>query len=140
MIVSRSSAFQSLFFCDLPRTTSTASVSNLPPTPLDQHPRISIQYLNPQTPPFNPTPPIATDQPPQPAKPRTGGRKKNHPPPPQNLDLEYAKIELNTAQATINVLETTVNDLRFRNGLLEDRVKQLEGIKKSELYEKYFPP
>ena len=74
------------------------------------------------------------------ARPKAPVRKNKPAQPPQNLDLEYAKIELNTAQATINVLETTVNDLRFRNGILEDRVKQLEEMKKTEIFDKYFPP
>jgi hypothetical protein len=55
------------------------------------------------------------------------------------LDLEYAKIELNTAQASIVVLETTISDLRFRNRILEDRINQFEGLKKNDVFEKYFP-
>ena len=65
-------------------------------------------------------------------------KRKQSSQPAQNLDMEYLRVELNTAKASITVLETERDDLRFKNGLLEDRVKQLDGLKKNEIFEKYF--
>ena len=75
--------------------------------------------------------------------PSTAQNRPKKPPkkglPQQDLNLEYYKIELNTAQASIVVLESTISDLRFRNKLLDDRLKQLEDGKKKEIFDKYFP-
>ena len=57
----------------------------------------------------------------------------------QNLDLECARIELNTAQTKIKAHENTIADLKFRNKILEDRVAQLDTAQKKSIYEKYFP-
>ena len=57
----------------------------------------------------------------------------------QSLDLEYARIEVSTAMAKVRDQENTINDLEFRNKILEDRVEQLERNQKDEIYQKYFP-
>ena len=109
----------------------------LPPPPITSP---SCQGSPPQCPIISQPPPPPPPPPPiqEPSRPKAT-KKKSPPPPPQNLSLEFARIELNTAQAANVVLETTVKDLRFRNGLLEDRVKQLEAKKKDDIFERYFP-
>ena len=73
-------------------------------------------------------------------KSKTGGSRRNkQTTPDQNLDLQYTKTELNAAQATIVVLEDTIRDLKFRNTILEDRIKQLEGKMQNDITNKYFP-
>ena len=115
-----------------------------PPTSVHHDPNMRNPSLNPLAVLFvpdlsQPDTPQSSSNTPGPAASRAKKpAKKNSP--PQNLDLEYARIELNTAQASIVVLETTINDLRFRNAILEDRIKQIEDKKKTDIYEKYFPP
>ena len=72
-------------------------------------------------------------------KSKTTQRKKVTNKVSQDLDLELAKIELNTAQTSITALENKIADLKFKNNLLEDRVKQLEAREKGDIFEKYFP-
>ena len=122
-------------------TGSTAPLWN--PTAPSFLPRaLPTPQLPPPTdgpPPSEPLPSSAP--PPTQAQGRTKQpKKKGPPPPPQNLSLEFANLELNSAQAANIVLETTITDLKFKNGLLEDRVKQLEAKMKEDIFDKYFPP
>ena len=126
-------------------TTTTTALLDMPMAPTRIGPSGSqapTNNLNPLATPFSP-PAAAPPHPPTTTSTNTrpkpiNSRKKGQISPP-NLELEYANIQINTAQATITVLETTVNDLRFRNEILEDRIKQMEGLKKKEIFEQYFP-
>ena len=64
-------------------------------------------------------------------------KKKSEPPP--DLTLEYAQYQVNVTQAKIREQEVTIQDLRFKNGILESRVGELEKKQKEEIYKRYFP-
>ena len=113
-----------------PSTTSMANEPDRPNASLT-----SVSSLNPLTQPFNPSAHQNSV-----TSTRASQRKKQAAKENQNLDLELAKIELNTAQASITVLENTISDLKFKNEILEERVKQLETTKKNNIFDKYFPP
>ena len=56
-----------------------------------------------------------------------------------DLALEYSKYQINVSQTKIREQEDTIKDLRFRNGILEARLVELEKKLKNDIYEKYFP-
>ena len=56
-----------------------------------------------------------------------------------SIELEYAKYEVNITKAKLRDQENTIKDLKFRNGILEDRIQSLETIQKQQTFEKYFP-
>ena len=113
--------------------SSAASLSVTPEVPI---PSTSAPVSAPCTSDAHPTPQQQRAS----AATRTKTNRKKLPDPAsQNLDLEYTKAELNTAQASIIVLESTIRDLRFKNSILEDRVKQLDNQKKTQIFDRYFP-
>ena len=72
-----------------------------------------------------------------------GKKKTNKPLPPTDqlsFELEFKKIELNSAKTMIQELETTIKNLKQTNFVLEERVKLLESSKKKGIHDQYFPP
>ena len=66
----------------------------------------------------------------------TGTRKKTKQVPAtdlKGLELEFAKYSLNTAKTKICEQETEINDLKFRNKILEDRIASLEKRQKQQI-------
>ena len=98
--------------------------------------------LNADAPPF-----ISSQEVPCPASqpiPRvTGTRKKTKQVPatdPKGLELEFAKYSLNTAKTKICEQETEINDLKFRNKILEDRIASLEKRQKQQINDEISRP
>ena len=57
----------------------------------------------------------------------------------RDAELEFARYEVNTAQTRICSQETTINDLKFHNELLERRLEDLEKRQKDNVFNAYFP-
>ena len=56
-----------------------------------------------------------------------------------DLALEYYKYQVNVTQTKIREQENTIKDLRFRNGILEARLSELDKKLKNDIYDRYFP-
>ena len=59
---------------------------------------------------------------------------------PKDIQLEHAKYALKTAKLKITEQETQVRDLKFKNNLLEERLKTVENLEKQHIHDQYFPP
>ena len=79
---------------------------------------------------------------PAPAKPSGRGKKSKQLPAtdPQGLEHEFTKYALNTAKAKICEQETQMNDLKFRNEILEQRIASLEKRQKDAISEEILYP
>ena len=55
------------------------------------------------------------------------------------IDLEFAKITINTIRTKLADREKQVKDLEFQNSILLERVSAFEKSEKQAIYEKYFP-
>ena len=77
--------------------------------------------LDPSAPPFE----SRSSQPSTANQPTAKNKKKTKQAPAtdqQGLDLEYARYEVNTTKAKLRDQENTINDLKFRNGILQSRI------------------
>jgi hypothetical protein len=57
----------------------------------------------------------------------------------EGIDLEFAKIEINTIRAKLTDREKQVKDLEFQNSILLERLSVLEKSEKQKIYDRYFP-
>ena len=55
------------------------------------------------------------------------------------IDIEFAKIEVNTIRAKLNNCEKQVKDLEFQNSILLERLSVFEKSEKQKIYDQYFP-
>ena len=55
------------------------------------------------------------------------------------IDLEFAKIEINTVRARLKIQETTIKDLEFQNSILLERIAVFEKAEKDTINDRYFP-
>ena len=111
-----------------PETVAASSIPVAAPTYRIQ------SSLDPSAPVFK-----NTSEPPQPNNVKPKSKKAKNALGGEGLELEYARYEVNITQAKIREQETKINDLEFRNRILEARVQELEKKQKQEIYERYFP-
>ena len=57
----------------------------------------------------------------------------------EGIDLEFAKIEINTIRAKLTDREKQVKDLEFQNSILLERISVLEKSEKQKIFDRYFP-
>ena len=55
------------------------------------------------------------------------------------IDLEFARVEINTIRTKLREQETEIKDIKFQNSILLERVSIFEKTKKQAIYERYFP-
>ena len=121
-----------------PTTAITNTQRNSPPA--------VTSLLNPGAPAFTSSQDITEPDHPQPTQSnpkQTGTRKKTKLVPatdPQGIEYEYNKYALKTAKTKICEQETEINDLKFRNKILEDRIASLEKRQKKEIHDEYYSP
>ena len=106
-------------------------------------PAVSVESSSQLSSVLNPSAPCFTlsdniSQPPPSKNPpkQTGTRRKTKmtpPSDPQGIELDFAKYSLNTAKAKIVEQETEINDLKFRNKILDDRIASLENREKDQI-------
>ena len=76
----------------------------------------------------------------QPCHQKRSHKKQQSPDPEtQNLNLEFLKRELSSAQARIVQLDASIEDKDKRIKILRDRIKFLEERDNQAVYDKYFP-
>ena len=55
------------------------------------------------------------------------------------IDLEFARVEVNTIRAKLKDREKEVKDLEFQNSILLERLSVFEKAEKQLIYDRYFP-
>ena len=95
-----------------------------------------VSKLNPDISPFMPKAGPSTD--------KGKGKGKNRTKPglattSDGIDIEFAKIEVNTIRAKLNNCEKQVKDLEFQNSILLERLSVFEKSEKQKIYDQYFP-
>ena len=103
----------------------------------DHHPSAGTHtsLLNPEAIPY-----VNNDRPTYQAKVKPKNKPKNNlATKAHDVDAELANAEISTLQAKLQLQETEIKDLKFRNTILMERNKSLEEAKKKEIYNRYFP-
>ena len=116
-----------------PSTSSTTQSSQIPNTSIVEVPS-SQTGLDPTALPF-----VSQQHPKQPMAQGKGKQKSKTDKSGADCALEYARYEVNITKAIISDQEATIKDLKFKNGILEARVAELEKKQKQDIYDRYFP-
>ena len=117
----------------LPSTSSAVPSSQTPSISLEENP-ISQAPLDPTVPPF-----VSQRNPKQGNTQGKGKNKNKSDKSGGDCALEYARYEVNITKAIVSDQEATIKDLKYKNGILEARVAELEKKQKQDIYDRYFP-